>query len=180
MGAFRQKVVEEFAKSGMAEDEVTFRCFVRMQYYGQLSDLEIYSPAQRLEAATDVDRLIEAFEDAYGKMYALSAKSPELGYLVTYVIVYGHRRGREAVAPGRAAGRPPAARGEGDAGGLVAAEWVEAADLGDVRPEGRKPDRRARDRRESRPPRSWCRPGRRARLDEHRIFHLETEEGLTT
>jgi len=50
-----------------------------MQYYGQLNDIEIYSPAQHLNDAGDVDALIAAFEDAYGKVYARSAKSPDSG-----------------------------------------------------------------------------------------------------
>ena len=87
--ALRAQVADEFAKSGKAEDAVTFRCFVRMQYYGQLNDIEIYSPAQQLHDAADVDALIAAFEDAYGKVYARSARSPELGYLVTFAIVTG-------------------------------------------------------------------------------------------
>ena len=42
----RERVTEEFAKSGVAADEIEFRHYVRMQYYGQLNDLEIYSPHQ--------------------------------------------------------------------------------------------------------------------------------------
>src|SRR5262245_33438907 len=44
----RERVVAEFAKSGVPEDEIKFRNYVRMQYYGQLNDLEIYSPHQSL------------------------------------------------------------------------------------------------------------------------------------
>ena len=40
----RERVVEEFAKSGVAEDRVELRRYVRMQYMGQLNDLEIRSP----------------------------------------------------------------------------------------------------------------------------------------
>jgi hypothetical protein len=60
-----------------------------MQYYGQLNDLEIYSPHQSLAEADQVDDLIDAFSEAYGKLYARSARSPELGYLITNVIVTG-------------------------------------------------------------------------------------------
>jgi acetone carboxylase beta subunit len=85
----RERVVEEFAKSGVDESEIEFRNYVRMQYYGQLNDLEIYSPHQSLEDGAQVNDLIAAFEEAYGKLYARSARSPELGYLVTNVIVTG-------------------------------------------------------------------------------------------
>jgi N-methylhydantoinase A/oxoprolinase/acetone carboxylase beta subunit len=60
-----------------------------MQYYGQLNDLEILSPHQELSEGSHVDDLIAEFEDAYGKIYARSARSPELGYLITNVVVTG-------------------------------------------------------------------------------------------
>jgi acetone carboxylase, beta subunit len=85
----REKVVEEFAKSGVSEDQIELRRYVRMQYMGQLNDLEILSPHEELTEAARVDDLIEAFEEAYGKLYARAARSPELGYLVTNVIVTG-------------------------------------------------------------------------------------------
>jgi acetone carboxylase, beta subunit len=85
----RERVIEEFGKSGIDESEIEFRHYVRMQYFGQLNDLEIYSPHQSIESADQVDDLIAAFEEAYGKLYARSARSPELGYLITNVIVTG-------------------------------------------------------------------------------------------
>jgi N-methylhydantoinase A/acetone carboxylase beta subunit len=85
----RERVVEEFAKSAVEEERIEFRHAVRMQYFGQLNDLEIVSPHQSIESGEQVDDLIAAFEDAYSKLYARSARSPELGYLVTNVIVTG-------------------------------------------------------------------------------------------
>jgi N-methylhydantoinase A/oxoprolinase/acetone carboxylase beta subunit len=85
----RERVAEEFAKSGVPGERVEYRHFVRMQYQGQLNDLEIASPHEELTEGSQVDDLIAAFEDAYGKRYARSARSPELGYLVTNVIVTG-------------------------------------------------------------------------------------------
>ena len=90
----QERVAEEFAKSGVEREEITFTHLVRMQYYGQLNDIEIVSPHMDLEDHTHVDDLIEAFEDAYGKVYARSARSPELGYLVTHAIVTGRWRSR--------------------------------------------------------------------------------------
>jgi N-methylhydantoinase A/acetone carboxylase beta subunit len=88
-GALEERVAAEFAKSGFAREHVRFTHAVRMQYQGQLNDLEIDSPHARIETAGQVDDLIARFEDAYGKLYATSAKSPELGYLVTQAIVRG-------------------------------------------------------------------------------------------
>ena len=82
-------MVDEFAKSGIERDAISFTHAVRMQYYGQLNDIEIVSPPMELEERGRHRRLIAEFEDAYGKVYARSARSPELGYLVTQAIVIG-------------------------------------------------------------------------------------------
>jgi acetone carboxylase beta subunit len=171
----RQRVAAEFAKSGKAEDEVTFRRFVRMQYYGQLNDIEIYSPAQELRDAGDVDRLIDAFEDAYGKMYARSAKSPELGYLVTYAVVTGAVEVEKPSLPLEelAGPEPPAAKATRPV--WWQAEWVDTSIF-------EQSDLRAGNVIvgpaivESPADTLAVPPGRRARLDQHLIFHLETEE----
>ena len=74
---------------GSGASSIRFTHAVRMQYYGQLNDIEFVSPHAALEDASQVDDLIATFEDAYAKMYASSARSPEFGYLVTHVIVHG-------------------------------------------------------------------------------------------
>src|ERR671919_335358 len=61
------KVAEEFAKSGIERDAISFTHLVRMQYYGQLNDIEIVSPHPEIDDAAHVDDLIAEFEDAYGK-----------------------------------------------------------------------------------------------------------------
>ena len=83
------RVADEFAKSGVEREDISFTHVVRMQYYGQLNDIEIVSPHHEMEEGEQVDELIAAFEDAYAKVYARSARSPELGYLVTQAIVTG-------------------------------------------------------------------------------------------
>jgi N-methylhydantoinase A/oxoprolinase/acetone carboxylase beta subunit len=85
----QDRVAAEFEKSGVARAGIRFTHAVRMQYYGQLNDIELVSPHAALGDAAQVDGLIAAFEDAYTKMYASSARSPEFGYLVTHVIVHG-------------------------------------------------------------------------------------------
>ena len=87
--ALQDRVAAEFSKSGIERERIRFTHAVRMQYYGQLNDIEFISPHPALEEAAQVDDLIAAFEDAYAKMYASSARSPEFGYLVTHVIVHG-------------------------------------------------------------------------------------------
>jgi acetone carboxylase beta subunit len=94
-----ERVVSEFAKSGIRADEIDFRNYVRMQYYGQLNDIEIYSPHQQISESAQVDDLIDAFEGAYAKLYARSARSPELGYLITNVIVIGSSKVEKPALP---------------------------------------------------------------------------------
>ncbi len=83
------RVAGEFEKSGIARENIRFTHAVRMQYYGQLNDIEFVSPHPLLQDASHVDELIASFEDAYARVYASSARSPEFGYLVTHVIVHG-------------------------------------------------------------------------------------------
>jgi N-methylhydantoinase A/oxoprolinase/acetone carboxylase beta subunit len=146
-----------------------------MQYYGQLNDIEIYSPAQHLKDAGDVDALIAAFEDAYGKVYARSAKSPELGYLVTYAIVTGTVQVEKPALPLEplVGPEPPAAKG------VRQVWWHEGWQ---ETPLFEQTDLRAGNVIagpaivESPADTLVVPPGRRARLDQHRIFHLEVEE----
>jgi acetone carboxylase beta subunit len=85
----QEKVTEEFVKNGFSRDGVRFRLFFRMQYQGQLNDLEIESPLMRVETADHWDALVSAFEETYARVYAKAARSPELGYTVTGAIVRG-------------------------------------------------------------------------------------------
>ena len=85
----QDRVAREFHKSGIARESIRFTHAVRMQYYGQLNDIELVSPHAALADAAQVEDLIATFEDAYAKMFASSARSPEFGYLVTHVIVHG-------------------------------------------------------------------------------------------
>jgi len=62
---------------------------MRMQYQGQLNDLEIDAPIARAHTVEDWDRLTEAFQDRYGEVYAHAARSPELGFSVTAAIMRG-------------------------------------------------------------------------------------------
>ena len=83
------QVAGEFERNGIGRDQIEFRPLVRMQYFGQLNDLELPSPVERIRSKQDVDALIEAFEDLYAKVYARSARSPELGFMFTSAISLG-------------------------------------------------------------------------------------------
>jgi N-methylhydantoinase A/oxoprolinase/acetone carboxylase beta subunit len=61
----------------------------RMQYQGQLNDLEIESPLASVATAEDWTRLCDTFEDFYGRVYATAARVPELGFSITGAILRG-------------------------------------------------------------------------------------------
>jgi N-methylhydantoinase A/oxoprolinase/acetone carboxylase beta subunit len=177
--SLRDRVADEFAKSQIARESIRFTHAVRMQYYGQLNDIEFVSPRPELNDASDVDELIAAFEDAYAKMYASSARSPEFGYLVTHVIVHGTAAVEKPALPqlGEQPGRPPlkATRpvhwGRASANELIESEIFQLESVA----AGSSIDGPAIV--EHAATTFAIPPGRRATLDGHHIFHLANTEG---
>jgi acetone carboxylase, beta subunit len=84
-----RNVLEEFKLNGYSADQVRLQPGYRMQYRGQLNDLEIESPLPSATTAEDWEQLVDAFNATYGRVYAASARSPELGYSVTGAIMRG-------------------------------------------------------------------------------------------
>jgi N-methylhydantoinase A/acetone carboxylase beta subunit len=171
----RDRVAEEFAKSGIDREQVEWTHSVRMQYYGQLNDIEIVSPQMELEEAEELDELIAEFEQAYGKVFARSARSPELGYLVTHAIVQGSVPVEKPVLPDldQVSGDPPA-KGSRDVhwgDGFLATTIYELDEVGP----GQGIEGPAIV--ESVATTFAVPPGRSARLDRHRIFHLSGGAG---
>jgi N-methylhydantoinase A/acetone carboxylase beta subunit len=174
----QERVAEEFAKSGIERDRIEFTHAVRMQYFGQLNDIEIVSPHMELEEGGQVDDLIAEFENAYAKVYARSARSPELGYLVTQAIVLGKVDVEKPALPQLevAGGRGQVAGGKGSRPvwwheGFVDTDIYELEAV----PGGQAVEGPAV--LESPATTFTIPPGRRARLDEHQIFHLEAADG---
>ena len=176
----QEKVAAEFAKSGIERDAIAFTHAVRMQYFGQLNDIEIVSPHMSIEQASQLDDLVAEFEQAYGKIYARSASSPELGYLVTHAIVLGSAEVEKPALPD-VEEREGAAPLKGVREAWWAAEGGPAPlatdiyELDDIAP-GATIEGPAIV--ESVATTFAVPPGRAARLDRHRIFHLGTgDEG---
>jgi acetone carboxylase beta subunit len=175
----QERVAEEFAKSGIERGRIRFTHAVRMQYFGQLNDIEIVSPHVEIEESDQLDDLIAEFEQAYGKVYARSARSPELGYLITHAIVLGSVDVEKPALPDaeEAEGTPPTKavrpvwwRAEGRS----AAVETDIYELSEVAA-GNSIDGPAIV--ESVATTFAIPPGRRARLDRHQIFHLSAGEG---
>ncbi|CAN7771358.1 hydantoinase/oxoprolinase family protein [Variovorax sp. LjRoot84] len=100
------KVIEEFRINGFKPEEVILRPGYRMQYMGQLNDLEISSPVTSAATAQDWDRIVDAFEETYSRVYASSARSPELGFSVTGAIMRGMVITQKPVLPEDPKGGP--------------------------------------------------------------------------
>jgi len=84
-----ERVLEEFKINGYSADQVTLQPGYRMQYRGQLNDLEIDSPIKTASTEADWLALEDTFNNTYGRVYSESARSPELGYSVTGAIMRG-------------------------------------------------------------------------------------------
>jgi acetone carboxylase, beta subunit len=170
----REKVIEEFSKSGVGAEEVTFTHLARMQYFGQLNDLEIVSPHPEIEESDQLGDLIDTFEDAYGKLYARSASSPELGYVVTQAIVLGSVAAEKPALPElELAGETPPG---GASKGSRQVRWgSEVAQTEILQLERLEPGNVILGPAIIESPATTFAipPGRRARLDGHLIFHLE-------
>lgn len=100
------QVAAEFAKSGIAREQIQFKPAIRMQYYGQLNDLEFRSPVQRIEEPGDMRQLVHAFDELYAKIYYNAARTPDFGYLATRAIMTGAVEVEKPALPHRAAGNP--------------------------------------------------------------------------
>ena len=85
----KHHVTEEFKKDDYTEKDIKYRLFYRMQYQGQLNDLEIEAPISEFRDVKDYYTLVKTFEEMYSRVYAKSALSPELGYSITGAIVRG-------------------------------------------------------------------------------------------
>jgi acetone carboxylase beta subunit len=84
-----EKVIEEFIINGFKPEDVLLRPGYRMQFMGQLNDLEINSPITQASTLADWDKMVHAFDQTYARVYASSASSPELGFGVTGAIMRG-------------------------------------------------------------------------------------------
>jgi acetone carboxylase, beta subunit len=173
-----EKVAAEFEKSAIAREAIAYTHLVRMQYYGQLNDIEIVSPHAEITEARQLDDLVDVFEEAYGKVFARSARSPELGYLVTHAIVLGEVEVEKPALPEleEASGAPPIKATREvwwQAGGGATARETPIHELSDVRP-GNEIDGPAIV--ESVATTFAIPPDRSARLDRHQIFHLGAAE----
>lgn len=169
-----EKVAAEFEKNQFKRKDVDFRLYFRMQYQGQLNDLEIEAPIASFKGLDDWDALVTAFEDTYTRVYAKAARSPELGYSITGAIV----RGIVEVAKPRipeeplSSETPPKEAFLGTRNVYWKGEWI-VADIWEM--EKLKPGNKINSFAILESPATTfvIPPGFETFLDQHRIFHLK-------
>ncbi len=170
----KTRIEEEFHKTEHGGKTITYKTYFRIQYMGQLDDLEILCPPEKLETAEDLDALLEAFEDTYGRVYALAAKSPELGYAVTQAVVTGMVEIEKPVIPEEPEGgkEPDHAAWKEERPVFWSKEWIKTGvwDMPGLR-NGNVISGPAII--ESPATTFAVPPDAQARLDAHRLFHLE-------
>ncbi|MGD0454114.1 MAG: hydantoinase/oxoprolinase family protein [Solirubrobacteraceae bacterium] len=174
----QDRVAREFAKSGIARKDIRFTHAVRMQYYGQLNDIEFVSPHAALTDAPQVDDLIATFEQAYAKMYASSARSPEFGYLVTHVVVHGTVDVEKPALPQlpEQQGKPPVKDSRQVHWGRASRDRFVETEIFQLESVQAGNSIHGPAIVEHSATTFAIPPGRRARLDEHQIFHLTDME----
>jgi N-methylhydantoinase A/acetone carboxylase beta subunit len=173
-----KRVAAEFEKSAVPAGEVDFTPYLRVQYMGQVNDIEVPVPLPRVRTPADVDAIIAEFERVYGKVYAGAARSPELGYLITLAIVTGSTPAEKPVLPNEplVGLKPSPEASKGTRQVYWQHEWIDA--------EIHEMDRLAAGNVvpglaviEAPSTTFVVPPGRSARLDQHRIFHLDNRDG---
>lgn len=86
--ALKAKVEQEMEKEGLPARDMEFQTLLRIQYQGQLDDLEMTSPVFPL-TAKDIPKVLQEFDQMYEKIFPTASQSPELGYMVTRAVAQG-------------------------------------------------------------------------------------------
>lgn len=86
--ALRTKVTVEMEREGLPAAEMTFQTLVRLQYQGQLDDIEI-DIAKFPISTEDIPGILKDFDDVFERIFPTASKSPELGYMFTRAVAQG-------------------------------------------------------------------------------------------
>jgi len=118
-----------FVSEGMDLSKVEYRRVAFVRYGGQLDEIEVPFDRPWQGTASDIDHLIDRFEDLYTKIFAKAAKYPKAGYAILQVALVASietRKPELACYPDRGPTPPPEAR-KGDRDVYRDAAWQKAA-----------------------------------------------------
>ena len=114
----QEEARESFVSEGMDLSKVGYRRIAFVRYGGQLDEIEVPFARPWQGTASDIDHLIDSFEDLYTKIFAKAAKYPKAGYAILQVALVASietRKPELACYPDRGPTPPPEARkGERD------------------------------------------------------------------
>jgi len=85
----RQEAIDQFQDDGYDEDDIEFEYRARMQYVGQVEDIEINYQKGNIKDSSDLRELINTFETQFGEVFSRAATMPENGYQITQVATIG-------------------------------------------------------------------------------------------
>ncbi len=86
--ALRSQVTTEMDKEGLPASEMEFQTLVRLQYQGQLDDIEIGVPRFPV-SKDDIPGILKDFDEVFARIFPTASKSPELGYMFTRAVGQG-------------------------------------------------------------------------------------------
>jgi acetone carboxylase, beta subunit len=75
-----EKAMREMSQEGLANIKIKKIAYLR--YTNQLEDLEVYSPVEFARSPANIDKLLNAFETLYSKVYAAVATYREAGFQI--------------------------------------------------------------------------------------------------
>lgn len=177
----RAQAQEAFDRDGIDPDSMRFEPSIRAQYTGMLDDLEV-DVAEFWDGgldATDVEAVIEKFEQEFGRVFQRAARSPENGYQLTVAIGQGVAPSPKPELPDEdlvSTDTPPEAASKGNRPIYWDGDWVNATiwDMDEIQAgnviEGPAVT-------EAPATTMLVPPGFEAPLDRNRIYHLrQTDE----
>lgn len=90
--ALEKAALQEMIQEGVDPKQVAFRYGAYVRYLGQLESFDTPLSFGQFASASDVDRVVNAFEAMYTKIYPEGARFPDAGYSITELYI-------QAVAP---------------------------------------------------------------------------------
>ena len=86
--ALRTRVLAEMEQEGLPAQEMEFQTLVRLQYQGQLDDIEINVPEFPV-TKEHIPAILKSFDEIFARIFPTASKSPELGYMFTRAVAQG-------------------------------------------------------------------------------------------
>lgn len=75
--------IDEIVSSGWRREDIVFVQKLGILYKGQLRPLEVVCPVTRLREPGDLEKILDAFEEHYGRVYSLAARFPKSGFVIS-------------------------------------------------------------------------------------------------